>query len=97
MRMTKLLDQLQTTLQKQTILENITDMLTVSDIPRQVIERHLGELSNKENRNKIENEIKNYFNRMMKSYLDFYEIDEKVNCNVEYNIGGEIQIKVTYE
>lgn len=95
--MTKLLDQLQTTLQKQTILENITDMLKVSDIPQQVIDRHWGELSNKENRNKIENEIKNYFNRMIKGYLDFYEIDVKINCNVEYDIDGEIQIKVVYE
>lgn len=95
--MTKLLDQLQTTLHKQTILERITDMLEISDIPQQVINRHWGELSDKENRNKIENEIKSYFNRMIKSYLDFYEIDKKVNCNVEYSIDGEIQINVAYE
>lgn len=42
--MTKLLDQLQTTLYEQTILENITDMLKISDIPQQVIDRHWGEL-----------------------------------------------------
>lgn len=95
--MTKLLDQLQTTLHEQTILERIADILKVSDIPHQVIDRHWGELSNKENRNKIENEIKSYFNKMIKSYLDFYEINKKVNCGVEYNIDGEIQINITYE
>lgn len=95
--MTKLLDQLQITLHDQTILERITDMLKVSDIPQQVIDRHWGELSNKENRNKIENEIKSYFNRMIKSYLDFYEIDKKANCSVEYNVDGKIQIDIVYE
>ena len=94
--MTKLLDQLQTTLYEQTILENATDMLKISDIPQQVIDRHWGELPDKENRNKIENEIKSYFNRMIKSYLDFYEINKKVNCNVECSIDGEIQINVIY-
>lgn len=34
---------------------------------------------------------------MIKSYLDFYEINKKVNCNVEYIIDGEIQINVIYE
>lgn len=95
--MTKLLDQLQTTLHEQTILENITDMLKISDIPQQVIDRYWGELSDKENRNKIENEIKSYFNKMIKSYLNFYEINKKVNCSVEYNIDGEIQINIAYE
>lgn len=95
--MTKLLDQLQTTLHEQTILERITDMLKISDIPQRVIDRHQGELPDKENRNKIENEIKSYFNRMIKSCLDFYEINKKVNCNVEYNIDGEIQINIVYE
>lgn len=42
--MTKLLDQLQTTLYEQTILENVTDMLKISDIPQQVIDRHWGKL-----------------------------------------------------
>lgn len=95
--MTKLLEQLQTTLHDQTILERITNMLKVSDIPQQVIDRHWGELSDKENRNKIENEIKNYFNRMIKSYVGFYEIDKKVKCNVEYSVNGEIQIDIAYE
>lgn len=95
--MTKLLNQLQTTLYNQTILDRITDILKISDIPQQVIDRHWGELSDKENRNKIENKIKSYFNRMIKSYLDFYEIDKKVNCSVEYDVDGEIQIDVTYE
>ena len=95
--MVKLLNQLQTTLHEQTILENITDMLKVSDIPQQVIGRHWGELADKENRNKIENEIKSYFDRMIKSYLNFYEINKKVNCNVEYSIDGEIQINIVYE
>lgn len=95
--MTKLLDQLQITLHEQTILERIADMLKVSDIPQQVIDRHWGELSNKENRNKIENEIKSYFNKMIKSHLDFYEINKKVNCGVKYNIDGEIQINIAYE
>lgn len=95
--MTKLLNQLQTTLHNQTILERVTDMLKISDIPQQVIDRHWGELSNKENRNKIENEIKSYFNRMIKSYLDFYKINKKVNCNVEYSVDGEVQIDIAYE
>ena len=95
--MTELLNQLQTTLHNQTILERVTDMLKISDIPQQVIDRHWGKLSNKENRNKIENEIKSYFNRMIKSYLDFYKIDKKVNCNVEYSVDGEIQIDIAYE
>nr|DAI56978.1 MAG TPA: hypothetical protein [Caudoviricetes sp.] len=95
--MTKLLNQLQTTLHNQTILERIADILKVSDIPQQIIDRHWGELSNKENRNKIENEIKSYFNRMIKSYLDFYEINKKVSCNVEYSIDEEIQINIAYE
>ena len=95
--MTKLLDQLQTTLHEQTILERIADMLKISDIPQQVMDRHWGELLDKENTNTNENEIKSYFNRMIKSYLDFYEIDKKVNCNVEYGIDGEIQINIAYE
>lgn len=45
----------------------------------------------------IINEIKSYFNRMIKSYLNFYEINKKVNYDVEYSIDGEIQINVSYE
>lgn len=92
--MIKLLDQLQTTLHDQTILERIEDMLKVSDIPQRVIDKHW---YNKENKNQIENEVERYFNRMIKSCLDFYEINKKVNCNVEYSVDGEIQINVTYE
>ena len=46
---------------------------------------------------RIENEIKSYFNKMIESYLDFYEINKKVKWGVEYNIDGEIQINIAYE
>lgn len=88
-----------TKLHEQTILERIADMLKVSDIPQQVIDRHWGELADKENRNKIENEIKSYFNKMIESHPNFYEINKKVNCSVEYNIDdyGERYLKVEFE